>query len=278
MRPRQFQQLAGLPIRDRDALVVEGLQAIGRNVSAISAELQACDDPVLSHAARLLRNVGREEAGKFLVLLDVYRAPGADQEKRSRQFRRAGDHLCKLIYAQIADYSIGSSTELLDAVALHRKELHLDGPNDVDWIFRNDLLMEREGALYVDLIDHEGELAWLEPHRIELHPSTPTSMRLVQALSACGIDTLDGLHALTQAWTAFDAAEYSHCSAWGERTRAALAALGAPEVEDDTWRAARWLAIDRWPMPMVDVSVEQERVDLETLRERRQRALYEQMG
>ena len=49
-------------------------------------------------------------------------------------------------------------------VDILRREFYLDGPNDVDWIFRNQILDSRESRLYVDLIaDEEGRLTWTSP-------------------------------------------------------------------------------------------------------------------
>jgi hypothetical protein len=46
----------------------------------------------------------------------------------------------------------GTLAELQEYVDNHREEFYLDGPNDVDWIFRNEVLEGREGALYVDYV------------------------------------------------------------------------------------------------------------------------------
>lgn len=124
---------------------------------------EACNESSSFRAARLLRNVGREEAGKFLILIDAYRSPASDQAALSRQFGRAKDHLSKLVYAQVADYSIGSQSEMLSAVAKHRQALYLEGWNGYEEILRNELLMERESAMYTDLVDIDGELGWWEP-------------------------------------------------------------------------------------------------------------------
>jgi len=56
--------------------------------------------------------------------------------------------------------------ELLAYLEHQRASLYLDGPNDVDWIFRNEVLATREETLYVDLVDAEGALLWLTPARI----------------------------------------------------------------------------------------------------------------
>lgn len=137
MKTRQFKQIPAVAPARRAELVIEGLRAIGSNVAALADELQKCDEAGAWRSGRLVYNAAREEAGKFLVLLDAWRAPAAKGATLSRQYARAGNHLAKLVYAQIADYSIASRGELVRAVNLHRRSLYLDGPNDHDWIFRS---------------------------------------------------------------------------------------------------------------------------------------------
>ena len=265
MKTRQFQQLANLPRPTRDALVVEGLLAIEANVAVIADGMEACIKVDAFRADRMLHNLAREEAGKFLVLIDAYRSPGVDQAVLFRQFKRAGNHLSKLVYAQMADYSIASQAELLSAVSNHRQPLYLDGPNDYDFVFRNQLLMERENALYVDLVESEGTLKWWEPYDLKLSYSAPTCARLVQAIVEAGFASVNGLQVLSTAWSGFDPKENSHFSSWRARTVEALSLLQAPDVKEEDWlRITRFVA-DRWPMPMVELEVEQEPVESETL-------------
>lgn len=265
MKTRQFKQLAGVsPVR-RAVLVVEGLDAIASNVAKLVEDLEKCNVEGAYRAARMVRNVGREEAGKFLVLIDAWRAPEVDARTLSRQFARAGDHLPKLIYAQIADYSIASQRELVGAVSRHRQELYLDGPNDHDWIFRNALLSERENALYVDLVEAEGKLEWWSPHDHEMWEPVPRSMELVTALRSTGLVSVDGLAALREAWTGFDPHQDSHCQDWIRRTQQALRAFPNRNVESGRWTPGAFFAADRWPMPMVELEVEQERTTVDEI-------------
>lgn len=277
VKQRQFHRLAGLSRTERERLILEGLAAVGANVVAIATELEVCNEARAFRAARLLHNVGREEAGKFLVLIDGWRSADSDQAVMSRQFRRAGDHLCKLIYSQIADYSIGSQSELLSAVETHRQSLHLDGPNDVDWIYRNELLMEREGALYVDLVENEEDLSWWTPNDIELPYAVPRPMRLVQEILSTGLVSHDGATALRSAWAGFDAHSDSQSSEWTERTAEALRRLPERNVVDGRWRAGAWFVADRWPMPMVEIEIEQVSVGVEALAAERERRLDEEL-
>lgn len=265
MKTRQFKRLATTSKGQQEQLVVNGLQFIGANVVDLARELEACSGARAYRASRLLYNIGREEAGKFLVLIDAYRSPSSDQAALSRQFGRAGDHLAKLIYAQIADYSIASQAELLGAVNSHRQELYLDGPNDYDFIYRNDLLSERENALYVDLVDNEGDLNWWPPFAPDLGEHVPRSMRIVQAILRAGLVSMDGLVALRSAWTGFDPHSDSNCWDWTERTTEALRQFPDLNIDGEGLGPEASFLADRWPMPMVELDLSQSRATVEEL-------------
>lgn len=252
MKTRQFHRLAAMSAGARLPLVVQGLEAVGANVARIADQIETCDDAGAYGAARLIRNVGREEAGKFLILLDTYRSPGSDRTAISRQFKRAGNHLAKLISAEIADYSIASWSELSEAVYRLRQQFHLDGPNDYDWIFPNELIAEREAELYVDLIDSEDGLFWSCPYDDDVPVSVPRSMRLVLALLRTGIISVAGLPVLEDAWRDFDpSAERTHTD-WARRSTIALDAFTASHQTGSDWPTAARVAVEFWPMPMVD--------------------------
>ncbi len=270
MKTRQFRRLAGESLVRRRELVVEGLEAIGANVLSLASELEKCESSEAFRAGRLVLNAAREEAGKFLVLLDVWRAPDAAQHVIARQFDRARDHLAKLVYAQIADYSIASQAELVRALASHRKELYLDGPTEIDWIFRNELLSERESALYVDLVDAEGRLEWWVPRDDEISAGETYAITLVRELLETDLVTGDGLEALSRAWREFDPHHDSHWQEWRDRTAAALSEFTRNVRAGDLTCGADFVA-RQWPMPMVELDVEMEPVTLENLQAERKR-------
>ena len=278
MKTRQFKQLAGRGFEQRLPLLLEGLQAIAQNVDAIAAEFQICANAGAFRAAELHRIIGQEEAGKFLVLIDSCRAPHADGATISRQFGRAGNHLAKLIYAQIADYSIASQRELLRAIDRHRQALHLDGPNDFDWIFPNELIAERESALYVDLVESEGVLGWSSPPESEEPLPLPRSIRLVQALVRTGIVSQDGLPILQDAWRGFDPTIDTRYDDWAGRSAAALESFAAGRTVSDDWGEAAGWVVELWPMPMVALDIALVEVTAEELAERRESLFQATMG
>ncbi len=245
----------------RAEFVVEGLKAVGANVSAIADEIRGCSDAELSRAGTALANIAQEEAGKFLILMDAYRSPLSEETTLEKQFGRAQSHLPKLIYAYIANSRIASQAELMRALHRLRQSRYLDGPNDCDWIFRNKLIMEREAFLYVDLIDLEGDLQWWNPRHFGI-VSVPESVLLVQAIMTTGLVSKDGLRTLSEAWDDFDQTQDTHCSKWAERTTRVLEQFPPQNVTN--W----WLA-DHWPMPIVELEVEQIEVSMEDLERKR---------
>lgn len=274
MKTRQFRQLAGKGLTQRLPLLIEGLAAIATNVRSIAAELNVCVDAQAYRAATLLRNIGREEAGKFLVLIDTCRTPGSDQRTISDQFGRAGDHLAKLIYAQLVEYSIASQRELVSAIERLRQERYLDGPNDYDWIFLNQLIAERENALYVDLVESEGVLGWSSPRNDVRLVTAPKSVRLVDAIMKTGIVSQPGLTVLQEAWRGFDPMADTHHEEWVQRSTAALEAFAAQYEVCDGWDTiAGWVAYE-WLMPMVGIDINQVDVRADELSKRRE-ALHE---
>jgi AbiV family abortive infection protein len=270
MKTRQFRQLAGKGFAQRLPLLIEGLEALAANLDGLVAEFDLSVSAKAYRAAEMVRNVGREEAGKFLILIDSCRAPDSHPDQISRQFARAGDHLAKLIYDQIADYSIASQAELLRAVEKHRQELHLDGPNDYDWIFRNELIAERESVLYVDLVESEGELGWSSPTDAEEPLRPPKSLRLVDSLMKTGIVSPAGLPILQDAWRGFDPSADTHYAEWAKRTTQALETFATGHNVGDSWGAAAWSVVHIWPMPMVAIDIEMVRVKAADLAERRE--------
>lgn len=277
MLPRQFSQLASMSRTKRDPMLAEGLVAIGENVISLASDIEKCREGDACRAASITRNVVREEAGKFLILMDIFRTPSTKQALVSVQLKRATNHLAKLIYEQIADYSIGDQAELLRAIEIHRKSLHLDGPNDVDWIFRNRLIDERERALYVDLVDSEGELLWWTPDPVSIR-SPSRAATLVSGILECGLVSEAGFRALQTAWEGFDPTANTHCGEWSARTARALALVEPSEGRDEQGQHMASFVANRWPMPMAELQVEELKIDPADLIAARESWWNEQFG
>jgi AbiV family abortive infection protein len=269
VKPRQFRRLADIKFAQRLPLLVEGLEAIGANVERFATELDVCSAAGAYRAAQVLWNLTMEEAGKFLILIDSCRSPESDQATMSAHFHRAGNHLAKLIYAQMADYSIASQGELVRAIDMHRPTLHLDGPNDFDWIVPNALIANREGALYVDLVESEDELFWISPQEDPHRPTVPRPIRLVHALTKTGLVSTAGLRVLQDAWRGFDPTADTYYGEWAKRSRAALNGFASKWPVSDDWDTAAGWVVKLWPMPMVELDITPIEVKADQLADRR---------
>lgn len=266
MKPRQFAQIASKRPAERWQLLADGLQLLAASIEQLLEEIAQANTAGAYRAGHLACNVAREEAGKFLVLIDVARDRGSQKQMHS-QLRRASSHPEKLMYAQMADYSIGDSNEMRRAIAAHRDRYYLDGPNDFDWIFPNDLITRRESAMYVDLVEYEGgDLDWnTPPSPTRDHPRRST--HLVVAIWRAGLTTLDGLFALGEAWKDFDYEENTTAAEWTSRTNNAVAHLPNSIASDrDSAAFAAWW----WPMPITRFDITMNEVKLEDVKARRE--------
>lgn len=278
MKPRQFKTLANLKAPERRAMLVEGLTAIGENVRGLAADVDRCAEAGAVRAATITDHVMHEEIGKFLILMDIFRAKPNDSSVLGKQLGRVTDHLSKLIYHQIVGYSLGDRSDLVRALEPLRKSHYLDGPLDADWIFRNWLIDRREREMYVDLAEQDGDLVWSEPFA----SSGPfwggsTASRLVTGIVDCGLVSEDGFAALEAAWGGFDATTDTRYPEWRERTAAALEAVAPAAGWSEEQRPLVSEIVRHWPMPMGELDISEIKVDLAQLEVERQKILNDQL-
>jgi hypothetical protein len=82
-----------------------------------------------------------------LILLDLVRLGWRDHSKVKAQISPFYDHLGRCIYVEVLESRPADFAEVRRMVEDMRQAYFLDGPNDVDWIFRNELLSSREEGL-----------------------------------------------------------------------------------------------------------------------------------
>lgn len=101
--------------------------------------------------------------------------------------------------------SLSDAREHIDR---ERQALYLDGPSDVDWIFRNDIERRREEAMYVDYVairDHfHDEHAWHcpNPRRLTMYVPVfkPNVLRVADALHHTGLTRPDAIRIVAEVW------------------------------------------------------------------------------
>lgn len=204
MRVKAIQDLAQLADTELFEQIAEGLELCISNAGAIIDDAQYLIDRKRPRGAEILRQAADEEAAKVLVLLDAVRCPRAtSQDVFARQLQYFNDHLAKGIYVDVCGWHPSDFAEVKRGVDRERKEFYLDGPNDVDWIFYNDILRRREEAIYVSFVENDGSHVWHNPGILgELgYPSCYSSiLKIVHALSEAGCLTSAALKEIALQW------------------------------------------------------------------------------
>lgn len=279
MEAREFQRLEELSTDDTRARVAEGISLVADNVSHLLEQAESVREeaPRLAEIARL--HAG-EEAGKALILLDYVRPPaGVDQGDLSRHVRSAGSHLARGLYVQYYRMSPATFGEALNWIHRERQSHYLDGPEGVEWIFRNRILDRRESVLYVDYVEQEGELRWRSPleHAVRWEGmakffSVPRICRVLLALDRLALIEAEALARLSRTWSDVELTEETR---WGECRQLndewLTSCLEADLVRRNVDGADDYLGFVRerlyWPICGADLSLHEVWAEVEERRE-----------
>jgi AbiV family abortive infection protein len=210
MRSKAIQDFAHLSDDALFAEVEAGATLCTTNAKRIHEDSRALVDLKRIAGAEILRLAAQEEASKVLILLDAVRCPRATRSSEfGRQLQYFNRHLPKGIYSQYCGLHPASFGEVRRWVDLERKDLYLDGPNGVDWIFYNDILRRREETIYVDYVaNDDGAHYWHDPRRGDdfalslagLGSRADPVLRLVSALSDAGCFDAGALQVIADIW------------------------------------------------------------------------------
>lgn len=213
-----------------------------------------------------------EEAAKSLILPDLVRMGWRDQAAASRQLGYFSQHLPRRIYAEMVEMRPATFGEVRELVGSMRPSLYLDGPNDVDWIFRNQLIAEREQTLYVDFVDYDGTCEWVTPAGYDraFYGARTVAADLVIAMHKLGITSREGLDVVAAAWVGCSIVDDTH---WQEivpinsRVPDGVAAMSAAQADASADDAS--LVLDRWGFPIGNLDLREFQVDRKALQKRR---------
>ena len=281
MQARALKNLTQLPPAKRLDVIAEGLELLVEHVTTLTDDLMYLSKGGRPRGALVLEAQSQEEAAKVLILLDLVRLGWGDPIKVNVQIKRFYDHLSRCIYAEVAKMRPADFAEICRMVEDMRQAYYLDGPNDVDWIFRSQLLSSREEGLYVDYVQYEDVGAWTTPARyddvLEMHVDTAVQ-QLVIALHRLGVTSRRGLEVLADTWVGQVISKATRWSVVRDLNAQMLARLdedrGATPGAMDAYSRR---VISQWTFPLhsldltpTDVKIK----DLQQLRERRLAAQY----
>jgi AbiV family abortive infection protein len=211
MRPRAVPDLLQRPDEERLAEFATGMRCCLTNALHLWRDVTCLAKAHRPQGVRILMLLAEEEAAKFHILLDAARCPPDAHDLLARQLKYFSQHLARGLYARYNEWrpmDFGEAQRHLDR---ERQALYLDGPNDVDWIFRNDIERQREEAMYVDYVaydNHDNQRhAWHCPNRGLLRMYVPLLFMprvlcVADALHHAGITDPAGLRIAAETWRA----------------------------------------------------------------------------
>jgi len=286
VKPKGLKQLNRVPPGERLAVLAEGAQLIAASIDVLMTDMTSIEQAGRHQSAAVLRSFAEEEAAKILIMLDLARSGWKDHAVLNTAAKSFYDHLARGLYVRAYDGSPADLAEVRRMVDLWRRRFYLDGPNDVDWIFGNEVFAEREERLYVDLVEGEdGGFRWTGPAARAAIFEGPQgirfpvsrAVRLAGAMHRIGLLTERGLSATRTTWDGITHTDKTH---WQEVRALNVAVL--KQLLDGT--ATEGLANDvrfvceHWIFPLTTLDLTLSDVAIEDLGRKRDEWLARQVG
>ena len=260
-----------------DALFDEVAAGIGyviESVRGLDTAAHKLSKSGQKHPALLLGNLAEEEAAKILILIDAVRCPCKRHKEKSRTLGYFYHHLAKGIYSEVCRWHPVDYQELTRNVELERESHHLDGPNDVDWIFPNDITQRREDELYVGYMQadsregEQGNCYWNAPAKMEIGLGYYTSniVHLIQALHAAQATTPEGLSVIAETWRPVIIRPQMQSREVKSLNLQTLEELERRNILGCGSTKAQGLILDLWPFPLWPLDLNKHDVKKEKLK------------
>jgi AbiV family abortive infection protein len=273
MKPRMVHVLADAADEKLIREVARGLTLLLEHVAELHKSVETIVKNKHARGIAAIQTIADEEAAKYLILLDAIRCPPSAKRELSQQLRRCSNHLAKDIYAYVSRTSPADLAEVRRMLKSLRVSHYLDGPMDVDWIFRNEIIDQRERTLYVDYVRTDQGDEWVAPDiyddRMFLHPGPSGPVRLIFSLSRAGLTTEAGLRVVGSVWRDFvpqSSTHWQEVASYNRRTLRLLEEAGVLR-EDFSPEDARGIVND-WSFPLHHEDLTEIPVDVEQLREK----------
>ena len=100
MRTRAIKDLGQLKEHDFPATAAQGLSSISENAARVAEAAKTLTEHDNFRGARILESIAKEEAAKYLILLDAVRCPRKPEDRFCAHLEKFNDHLAKALYAE----------------------------------------------------------------------------------------------------------------------------------------------------------------------------------
>ena len=272
MRVRAIKDLSRLSDPRLFEEIACGLDLVMKNVARLVAGAATLRESNQVHAGRVLSALADEEAAKYLILLDAVRCPRKPPHLLPGQLSRFNEHLAKGLYARASGYRPVRLKDLQDYIDHDRDSHYLDGPNDVDYIMRNEIIQGREGLLYVDYVQYDEDYHWTDPSRFEdmlaVLPESHSG-QVARSLHSSGLGGPEALATIASVWRSATIDADTHIQAIWKLNHQTLTALEAKALlKAQPQDVYAWI-VQNWQFPMYGLDLSEIRVELDDLRGRR---------
>ena len=274
MRMKAIKDLVQLPDPKLFAELARGMELCLEHATEVWRSASLLAQQKEWRCVPALESLAEEEAAKYLLLLDAARCPR--DGRCSKHLYGFNDHLAKGIYAEVSDCNPSTFGELREYIKLELAKYYLDGPNDYDWIFSNEVLRLREEKLYVAYAEMEGDYRWLSPRRFEdlLTPrSTPSVLSIAQALNDVGFTSPRALQVISHIWRPVTLKDDFHASELRDLNRLTLEQLQKADLLEGQRPVVYEHVVREWRFPLHSFELTLRETDISLLRGLRERAL-----
>jgi AbiV family abortive infection protein len=275
MRVRAIKELNKLSQTDFCQAVSEGLKLTLENANALIHDARLLfENSSDNNGVWILRGIAEEEAAKFHILIDAVRCP-KKHERFVPHLENFNDHIPKGIYAEYYTWSLATFGEIFNYIDYYRAEYFLDGPEGIEWIFRNTINQQREEMMYVDYIESSEGLGWQKPNPARMRGVNMFSTELerlvlerpvletAQALNDTGCTAPEALSLMADYWNTIKMEDSLHY----QDLRKLNASFFEEMKKKGLLRANPEYLIDNWPFPIYSVDLSMKKVSKQKLRE-----------
>lgn len=262
-----------IPRAKRFPLLAEGLELLVEHIREMHAAAATLRESGMARQAAILQALASEESAKVLLVLDVARLGWNNDGAASKHLALWSNHVTRGIYVETANYSPGTFRELRGIVERLRPSHYLDGPTDVDWVFRNEIEARREETIYVDLLNTEDGLSWVTPQRSPFvgHYPWEGSVKLVLAMNACGVLTARGLEITSEVWNGVEVEDLTPWPDMHQLNVQVLRRVWDDVGPTDATRDDVDLVLEHWTYPLTGLDLKVDDVNVDALPEIRER-------
>jgi hypothetical protein len=279
MEPRSLNRIANPPKARRLEVIAEGLDLLTEHVETLRGDQMHLVEEDRRRAAAVVNAVATEEAAKVVILLDLVRTGWVNSDAVKRQIGRFYDHMARGLYARLTAGRPQDLKEIRGYADVLRRSRYLDGPNEVDWIFRNEIQADREDSLYVDYVAAEDQCFWTTPAIREEYSLRSPIIDLAIALKRVGATSVKGLKIIADAWHGVVISDDTHWQIVEAINRKIVGqlyenGLTQQDLNVDDVRCV----YEQWTFPLIGVELKVAKMSLATLQEERDQWLRAQWG